>query len=1760
MTACGGSALTNDASIATDTQNDRCADNPLADGCQADAGFLSVNFGEDNTNQEAEPSVAPPAPPAPKPVVNIPVVASAPTPVVTKTPPVLKKLAKKKTPPAPAPAPITSVDTSDFVPKTSPSTQSAPAPQRSSSSASGEGGASGQQSADVTAAATTAFTDLPTAATMVTPGFYGTLSDSQASSLANQFLQVGTWTHAINLNQFGYKSHLGGETFVTIPEEERNRVRTESTITRNDLDRTGAVSQDPLRMNLAQATYDGVAIGGNAADGIDFFTTNIEYFTGGNQGLGGGEYRTTRRFHETRQHYAGILSGTDLGAPFVESAPTATWNGSFRTHNTNAVDFQLTVTFGTTNDTRTISAFVKDGAKRTTSTAETISFNGRSGARDVTINRYTSVDNYYHLAGTYTEAGLITGTVNWGTFSTLASNGVAPVATDGETPGTARATNGTLMGLIGAEGAVGVFISNTVDTRSTFQPFTDLQKSVTSETTYTTGYVGGFVAAPSDRATGNPDATFKDWTRAIPTVTGGNNGFEAGGATGLTQTAIPNVINVADCEAYNARFAGETITTDTAETYTVTNNNHPTDDTSVINTPKTTTTLPAFPTRDCTTDSGSLKLAGAGFEEVTDSGVAFVTDGISLTTLTSGKSFAGLLSGTDLGAPISDANQVGEWKGQFKSVGGYYFGGASRADQYINTAVDTDFTLTVTFGDVSGKAGSIEAFVATHGINRRFLLAGTYDDKGVITGTVLAGLFDNDDKSNPSASINGVLTGLIGEQGAVGAFVSNKDNYNYAGGFVASPLTPDAEHDVTFGDWTRSFATEPALAPTTGTPQSEFLQTTGSTLATGDLTARAGGAITVTTLDLNTATLRNNPLGDDARDGVAFYQGYINSDGAGYAGIFSTTDLGRPITAKDARAEWRGQFQVIESRKINTDFTLEVTFGAVAGVDGSVGKVEAFVEQVAGGLAHHYISGTFNNAGVIKGTATAGFFPNGRHSLSSSGGVHDGILTGLIGQEGAVGAFYSHTGVYAGGFVALPFVRVPTGTTAFWARNALTTTAGVYPDILPYGTATLTKTGSEADDDPQANFMLAGTSRLALGADTRDGVTIPTAYNVNLGELADSDDAASGFALAHAQTTDNPTGNPERFNLYVGILSGTDVGAPFTDTNQPIAEWTGRLRLESPQAEISFNEFVKFTVAFSGTDGTITTGTIDLGTGRQTTNNLTIAGQFGANGVIYGTTTANLGSASENVTGTLSGLIGVDGAVAVFAGNDTSTNGSYAGGFVARPTVFANYDSWLDSLDTFPQAAGTHTGKPPSQFLQGGETEIDSGGVKLRGNLPVTVHTLKMEGDAEKMKNGVSFFQGHTGDKGNTSFSPRMFAGMLSGTNVGRTLVPYTSGDTVKATWAGKIRWTGFLGGVNFPGSDATARDIDLVVNYQDSTLEAFVKMDVRNHHLLLKAGYNELGQFTDGTVKYGIFAGADRDATRTADGLQSGRQFDKPFDGTLTGIIGSGGAVGVFINDTVTGDYGFAGGFWAAPDTANLADWTASFAAGGFNAAQDDLFAAGTAVTTIPSGTGRFIQWSDTRDFTPGGGLGKFSADTDILLLNGEANNGIGFRYNVSDTSGRGFAGLLSATDMGAPLTNTSKNTIWTGKIVGVVSASALAETELRLKVTYDAPFTNGVGTIQSIANQTNYTYATRAETVGAVNVRSNFPNTFNFNGGFDANGVITGTIAHTLTANGSTLNRTGVFSGLIGVRGAVGVFKNDDTNTDLPFVGGFVVKPPNS
>ena len=807
LTACGGGALPNDGQVAPDTQNNTCETNPLAEDCQNHAkstqfigqqtGFLSVgspDSGEDIGNQGDEVRVAPPAPQTP-----------------------------------PLPAPITSVNSYDFVPKTSSSTQSAPAEQRSGSAVSGDSGARGSSNHNPVTASAIGALDA-----RVKPERTQFGQVTNQADLKNQFLTAG-WTSTqvasdvILFDQRDSKGNLLVAAGTPIPLANRPVY---APIVRKNLDRAGLVLGDSLYMNLYNARYDGVAIGGDAEDGIDFLTETATSITGFLQALGGGRNEDTRIITETRFHYAGILSGTDLGVPVSTTDPTAIWNGSFRTDDARyPVDFRLTVTFGTTDGTRTISAFVKDTATLT-----------GAGAND-----------YYLLAGTYTDAGVITGTVNYGEFT----GGERNAPTGDRTPG-------TIKGLIGVEGAVGVFISDAAESTVT--------NKITSTITFTNGYVGGFVASAS--LSSAERVLYNDWFENFDDPTTG----------GVHETpSLRAEVTGEDDVSGDDTFTNQFLAIHEGETAL--------DERGV----------------GTVTQRGTLTLANDA-----DSGVSFFGNGITFVDGTPpsaiGNSYAGLLSGTDLGAPINNADQVGDWKGQFKSVGGYYYADPIRTDTRVETALDdTDFTLTVTF---SGGTGTVEAYVPIDQAGRHFYITGAYDANGVITGYVQAANFNTGRPTSPLTSQsnnNGILTGLIGAEGAVGAFHSNKGNYNYAGGFVAAvpvvfvPTPDNTAGVVSYADWVygQELNSQKRLSFTanTRTPKNEFLA-----IRAGDDALDETGLATTSITRRYSIDLTTIGRTVDGTGGFSIF----THGGFAYAGILPNTDLGAPLTSKDVETTWRG--------------------------------------------------------------------------------------------------------------------------------------------------------------------------------------------------------------------------------------------------------------------------------------------------------------------------------------------------------------------------------------------------------------------------------------------------------------------------------------------------------------------------------------------------------------------------------------------------------------------------------------------------------------------------------------------------------------------------------------------------------------------------------------------------------------------------------------------------------------------------------------
>ncbi len=129
--------------------------------------------------------------------------------------------------------------------------------------------------------------------------------------------------------------------------------------------------------------------------------------------------------------------------------------------------------------------------------------------------------------------------------------------------------------------------------------------------------------------------------------------------------------------------------------------------------------------------------------------------------------YAGLLSGTNLGAPVSQTGTA-EWQGQ---IGWSSALGSSLPPEPM------DFTLNINFADstINGRVDLANSLA--------FVVSGSFTPRGLLTGTTS---YDNNGNDN-----DGTLRGLIGEQGAVAAFISDENaNAGYSGGFVVCPQIP----------------------------------------------------------------------------------------------------------------------------------------------------------------------------------------------------------------------------------------------------------------------------------------------------------------------------------------------------------------------------------------------------------------------------------------------------------------------------------------------------------------------------------------------------------------------------------------------------------------------------------------------------------------------------------------------------------------------------------------------------------------------------------------------------------------------------------------------------------------------------------------------------------------------------------------------------------------------------------------------------------
>ncbi len=809
--------------------------------------------------------------------------------------------------------------------------------------------------------------------------------------------------------------------------------------------------------------------------------------------------------------------------------------------------------------------------------------------------------------------------------------------------------------------------------------------------------------------------------------------------------------------------------------------------------------------------------------------------------------YAGILSGTNLGAPVTETIGVAVWYGRFQAITGG------------TKLLPRDIVLKIDFG----AAKSIDAFLAGYGVDP-FKINGTFDNNGVISGRVAhrAGLWNDPNQGGE----NGTLTGLIGQDGAVGAFIADgSSSKQYAGGFSASPT---AERTVNSADWVGGYGTELStdpINPTLNNPGNQFLQGYHWGLSSRGLTLQNWMYTTFDATDYG--------FNVDGISGIAAFSGVLNNEVYYYAGILGDTDLGAPLpaTGTNSSAIWNGTFQIIDggTKVAPIDFALTVHFRYRGKV-----IIEGFIPAV-GTTDPYKIIGYSDTDGVIGGHIH--HVSALRENPKAQG--NSGDLIGLIGQKGVVGAFISHaTGAngYTGGFVARP--GPPVVEYADWVNNFSYTPLPAVPDVV----------------NPQSQFLRGtadginnGNVEVAINEITIDGVNfnLPNSADLNLSTatfdgVGLGGDAADGVAWFHGANGKD----------YGGIFSGTDLGAPLTETEGTV-KFYGKIGTSYFKRDFALD----ITFNAESTDGSV--GTVRAFVYNYTDHYHLLDGTFDDNGVISGTlkfgVSPNNGQTLSDITYTsvLTGLIGEEGAVGVFV-DKVSSGGFSHGGFVAVPKVIpldpnVKFSDWGRSFGNTSSLFGYISSNDPerARFLPGTDTGFIS--YDFLWN-PVHRTLTLADGDlGGEIADGVAYMSGHPSHGGTTM--RHYYAGILHGTNLGAVL-----DAPVTAAWRGEL-------GMIASHVNVAPRDITLDIDFARKGIEIAYTEEHDTH----RVNFNNLRWDADGVITGGIIYNSGADSTMHSPGI-------------VTGLIGKQGAVGSFISFHGVNHDGtntpYAGGFVARP------------------------------------------------------------------------------------------------------------------------------------------------------------------------------------------------------------------------------------------------------
>ena len=895
------------------------------------------------------------------------------------------------------------------------------------------------------------------------------------------------------------------------------------------------------------------------------------------------------------------------------------------------------------------------------------------------------------------------------------------------------------------------------------------------------------------------------------------------------------------------------------------------------------------------------------------------------------------------------------------------------------------------------------------------------------------------------------------------------------------------ECNVNYADWTGGFTG--TLATAISTTDNHFL---------GDVTPASG----LTNLDLNTAKFDGRALGGDVESGLGFSTNTDGEEPTYQAGIFTTSNLGRPIETTTGTAKWNGSFRAT-NMDTAADFTLHIDF--------SDREIAGIVRDGASANNYYYVNGNYtagSTGGLIIGTVQYGEFTATAIDLTtatptlpaSSGTPTSGILSGIIGQEGAIGVFVSGSAVdtdglitggkgdtgYAGGFVVNPVAKIiPIVNYGDWARGF-----GVTPPPTPATSPALNQ------------FLNAGADRLesaAVGEDAPPALDfainvykITRITNVNE-ELYDAE-AAHGVAWFDTNST----------TYYAGIFPTTDLGLPVTGKTATTAMWSGQFQATGMASAVDFDLEVTFgTVAgFPSSVGGIAAFV------ASDSNHYLLSGTYTADGVISGTvnfgafTDRNRAVPTNNDAtrkGILTGLIGANGAVGAFvSGTAISPDGvimdgtggtGYAGGFVASPFEGkVSYRDWvrLASPNATPGMPDNPQTENLNQFVQSIGNDANSA-AHVGQNFNVNLGSLN--GDPA---DGFNVYH--------ITATDDYLVGLSSSTSVGAALTTPPA-----AAWDGSF--------VVYENGVATTTPFKLNINFSTSQLSATV------------------GDYSFSAVEFGsngLFRSSNMTHTPTS------------ITGSLQGLIGSEGAVGVFISDRNAMDNGvavsFAGGFVAASppcitldNCVNHANWLGIFGASPPPATR-------VAANAGTAAFGGFLNLAEgVRDISETG-LTHRNANTH-LTLDGDETNG---RHGVTYLTGRStanfnqaFVAVLPTTNLGAPLASPPAITTWPGKFYH----TSIEDTPT---VNFEIDF-----------NGTAITATPSVEILTGVFRTTTFALRFT-----PATGVITGNVT-----NGVGVSATA--RGLIGEAGLVGVYVQESPsqaeNTGVYF-GGFVADNPNN